>query len=299
VDRSALLSRDAVAAPARGRAGSGAAPPVDMRSLASAVGNRAFTRQVARCGACPPAQARWPAAVPKQGNHDSPARPWVDDVLESAADALYGAVDWVSDTWSYYTGATCPTGNSAKKTKVKIQPVVICDDDGKNPTATPSLVAVKRIWKKCCVDVEVVSAKAIDKTSYKTLAESPDDNPTAEERKMFADGGSFDGVQVYVPEQFTMGGKTGKDVNGGGATYDAGKAHPKIVVVEGTAPEVVAHELGHAMGHMTHDRHDTVMKPTGKHDVANNPAVSKGVCASARTGAVLVNGAEDCCMNPK
>jgi hypothetical protein len=271
----ALLRRDALSAsPTVARRRPGAMH--DVRSLASAVGNRAFSRYVAQCR--------------KTANHDSPAR----DKDPKTPDA-----DKKPEAEKKPAAPACPPANSTKQAKIKLQPVLIADDDGKNPTTAPAMAKVVEIWKKCCIDIDVVASKTIKKSDYKTLDESPDDNPTDEEKKMFGDGGAFDGVQVYVPEQFTMGGKTGKDVNGGGATYDAGKEHPKVVVVEGALPEVVAHEVGHATGHLTHDENDTVMKPTGKHDTANKTAVSATVCASARSGKIIVAGADDCCMDPK
>src|SRR5262249_12761876 len=228
----------------------------------------------------------------KRANSLTSPRLWVD------SSAMLGDVVKAAAAGAGAPAPACAADNSAKKDKVTIQPVLIADDNGRHPTSAPAMDKVIEIWKKCCVDISVAAAKTICKTDYKTLDESPNDTPTAEERKMFADGGRFNGIQVYVPVEFKMDGDTGKDVNGGGATYDAGKAHPKVVVVEGSLPEVVAHEVGHAMGHLDHDENDTVMKPTGKHDVANKSAVSKGVCTSARTGSVLTGGADDCCMDP-
>jgi len=280
-----------------------------LRSFAATIGNRAFAQHVARCSGGSGARSRGgkpccaecaeqetaladAVRARRRANSLTSPRAWVDssaiapsDVVTAAADAGSGA-------------PACPAGNSAKKDTVSIQPVVIADDDGKNATTAPAMDKVIRIWKKCCVDITVAATKTIRKTDYRTLDESPNDTPTAEETKMFGDGGSYNGIQVYVPVEFKMDDKTGKDVNGGGATYEAGKAHPKVVVVEGSLPEVVAHEVGHAMGHLDHDDNDTVMKPTGKHDVANKSAVSKGVCTSARTGSVLTAGADDCCMDP-
>lgn len=302
------------------RRGVGRAPSRDVAALASAVGNRAFARQVARCAGgghahapgepcceeCAEAQRR--ARLTNLANHDNPSRPWTDTLLEVGAGLAFGPAGWAwaaahaaagGGSGSGSGAAACAAGNSAKRDTVTIQPVVIADDDGKSPTGAPAMAKVQEIWKKCCIDVQIAATKTICKTDYKTLDESPDDNPTDEEKHMFADGGAFNGIQVYVPSEFAMGGKQGKDINGGGATYDAGKAQPKVVVVEGSLPEVVAHEVGHAVGHLTHDNNDTVMKPTGKHDTPNKTAVSAGVCASARTGSVLTASADDCCMDPR
>jgi hypothetical protein len=223
----------------------------------------------------------------KAANHVSPYRCEVADWFEPAPIlAAEGA-------------PACAAANKASKATACIQPVVIADDDGKNPTTAPAMAKVQEIWKKCCIDYTIKPTQTVNKTAYKTLDESPNNTPTAEETKLFADAGTSDCIQVFVPTQFAQGGKEGKDISGGGGTYDAGKAHPKIVVVEGTVPEVVAHEVGHASGHDTHDANDTVMKPTGAHDKPNKSAVSASVCTKSRTGPVLTKGAtDDCCQDP-
>ncbi len=193
---------------------------------------------------------------------------------------------------------TCPTGNAAKKKTACIQPIVIAKDDGKSPTKAPSMDQCVSIWGKCCVDYTIKPTQTVKKTAYRTLEESPDDTPTAEETQLFADAGASDCIQVFVPVQFEQGTKKGKSISGGGGTYDGGTAHPKIVVVEGAKPEVVAHEVGHASGHGDHDTAETVMKPTGAFNKANKRKVTLGVCSAARTGSALKDAVDDCCQNP-
>ena len=193
---------------------------------------------------------------------------------------------------------TCPTGNAAQKKTGCIQPIVIAKDDGSRPTKAPSMDQCISIWGKCCVEYTVKPVQTIKKTAYRTLEESPDNTPSAEEAQLFADAGTSECIQVFVPVQFSQGDKTGKKISGGGGTYDGGGAHPKIVVVEGAKPEVVAHEVGHATGHGDHDTAETVMKPTGSHNKPNKRAVTLGVCAAARTGSSLKDAVDDCCQNP-
>ncbi|HUR85948.1 MAG TPA: peptidoglycan-binding domain-containing protein [Solirubrobacteraceae bacterium] len=193
---------------------------------------------------------------------------------------------------------TCPAGNAATKKTGCIQPIVIANDDGSKPTKAPSMDQAVAIWAKCCVDYTVKPTQTVKKTAYRTLDESPTDTPTAEEVQLFADAGASECIQVFVPVQFAQGTKKGKQISGGGGTYDGGGANPKIVVVEGAKPEVVAHEVGHASGHGDHDTAATVMKPTGAHDKANKRAVSLGVCGAARTGPCLKDAVDDCCQNP-
>jgi hypothetical protein len=195
----------------------------------------------------------------------------------------------------------CPAADKAERLTGCIQPVVIANDDGTSPTAAPSMILTQRIWEKCCINYSVLSTKTVNKTSFRTLDESPTNVPTAEETALFTAAGSSKCIQVFVPENFAQAGRVGKDISGGGATYDAGTANPKVVVVEGTVPAVVAHEVGHASGHQTHDGANTVMKPTGAHNVANSSRVSRPVCRDARTGSALstTSGKDDCCMSPK
>ena len=195
----------------------------------------------------------------------------------------------------------CPAADRAERLTACIQPVVIANDDGSTPTVAPALALAQRIWEKCCINLSVLGTKTVKKTNFKTLDESPTNVPTAEETTLFTTAGATSCIQVFVPENFAQAGAVGKDISGGGATYDAGAANPKVVVVEGTVPAVVAHEIGHALGHAGHDAAETVMKPTGAHDAPNSSKVSTAVCTAARTGAALskTSGKADCCMFPK
>lgn len=195
--------------------------------------------------------------------------------------------------------AACPAAKKADRMTGCLQPVVIADDDGKNPTTAPSMAASQTIWEKCCIKYDVKATQTVNKKAFKTLDESPTATPTAEASALFKAAGASSCIQVFVPENFAQGGKVGKTISGGGATYDAGTANPKVVVVEGAKPEVVAHEVGHASGHLTHDAAATVMKPTGAHNVANASDVSSSVCTDARTGSVLTKTKDSCCMDFK
>jgi hypothetical protein len=172
----------------------------------------------------------------------------------------------------------------AGKETACIRPVCIADDDGKNPTTPPSFDSVKRVWGNCCIDFSVKSGVVVKKTAYKTLDESPNSTPTAEETALFtAAGGGGGCVSVYVATEFAQGGTTGKDISGGGGTYDGGKADPKVVVVEGVDPTIVAHEVGHALGISPHGPAHTIMNVTAsRHDQAEEEKVNKAQCDKAR-----------------
>lgn len=193
----------------------------------------------------------------------------------------------------------CPEANQAAPLTGCIEPVVIADDDGSNPTTAPSFDAVQSIWNKCCINYTINATKTVNKRSFKLLDESPTDVPTAEERRLFREAGASNCIQVFVPHRFRQGGVTDIKISGGGGTYDGGRAHPKIVVIEGAVSEVVAHEVGHATGYNTHDGANTVMKPTGAYNKPNSTNVSKSVCRKARRGPVLTAGGADksCCMD--
>jgi hypothetical protein len=192
--------------------------------------------------------------------------------------------------------AGCAAGQSAASATACIQPVVIAEDDGTRPTTATSTASAVSVWGKCCEKLSVSGTKTVKKASFKTLEESPSNTPSAEEAALFTAAGSSSCIQVFQPAMLKQGATTSKDVSGGGGTYFAGTANPKIVLVEGAAPEVLAHEVGHALGHSGHDTNATVMKPTGAYNVANATAVSADVCTKARTGSVLTIGpTADCC----
>ena len=192
----------------------------------------------------------------------------------------------------------CDAAKQSDRASACIQPVVVADDDGKNPTSATSIATAQSIWAKCCIDLTQTGGKVINKSSLKTinkpsLAVSPD------QTSLYNAAGSSTCIQAIFIQQFTDGVTTGKDLFGGAATSFGGSANPKIAIVEGADGAVLAHEIGHAMGHREHDANPTVMKPTGHFNVPNAAAVSADVCTKAKTGAAVTKagGAKDCCMS--
>ena len=191
----------------------------------------------------------------------------------------------------------CPAGQEVGTLRGCIKPVVIADNDGKNPTSATSIAKAQEIWKKCCIDLSPDSTVTVNKESYKTLDESEDNTPTQEESDLFKAVAESGCIQVFQPAKLKMGTDEGKDVNGGGGTYFGGSAHPKIVLVEGALPEVLAHEVGHALGFHGHPAAaaGTVMEATNHYNVANPTTVSADVCTSARSGSALSEPGATCC----
>jgi hypothetical protein len=184
-----------------------------------------------------------------------------------------------------------------ERLKVCVRPVRIAEDDGRNPTTLPSFASAQAIWGKCCVDVSIGSGTTIAKTAYKTLDDpGVGSTPSAEERKLFTDAGGGGGcISVFVPENFNDGTTVGKDVSGGGVGYDGGSADPKVVVVEGIDPTLVAHEMGHAMGYLSHDPAGTVMEATNAHDRPTKDKVASSICDKVRTfSGASATGKKDC-----
>ena len=176
-------------------------------------------------------------------------------------------------------------GKSAVERKsVCIRPVQIAKDDGSSPTTLPSFTESQNIWRKCCVDLTINSAATVSKTAFKELDESPTNTPTAEEASLFTAAGSGGScISVFVPEIFQQAGAVSKDISGGGGTYDGGAADPKVVVVEGIHPTIVAHELGHAMGYSPHSPAGTVMEVTASvHTQKESDKVDKVICDKVR-----------------
>ncbi len=196
----------------------------------------------------------------------------------------------------------CPKEKNCQLKKVCIQPVVIAQDDGSAPSSCPSFEDTKDLWKDCCIEVEVKAAKTIKKSAYRTLDESKNDTPTAEQKEMFEaesdDAGAGGCIEVYCAKTFEQDGKTSKDISGGGACYHSNSAKCKVVVVEGATSTLPAHEVGHCFGLKHSDDGDTVMKPTGKHDAAAPKKTKLDPCKKAHGGNVGKLDEEKCCKNP-
>jgi hypothetical protein len=71
------------------------------------------------------------------------------------------------------------------------------------------------------------------------------------------------------------------------------------MAVDIAVPEVIAHEVGHALGFLTEDTNPTVMKPSKAPTVANSHDVSEEICRAVRFGPMNSVSSVPCCLrNP-
>ncbi|WP_436314013.1 eCIS core domain-containing protein [Variovorax sp. LjRoot84] len=193
----------------------------------------------------------------------------------------------------------CSKNESKETLQVSIKPIRVAEDDGSAPTSVPSLASAKRVWSKCCINVVGDAPVTVSKSAYKEIDDAGSGAPlTAEESALFADAGIAGGVQLAIVDTIRRGANAGKMVAGGGTTKDFGLASAKIILVDGSDPTIVGHELGHAMGIGTHGPAGTVMQPSGAYNKAVDEAVNADICKTAReyVGAAKT-GKKECALD--
>ena len=194
----------------------------------------------------------------------------------------------------------CPGGAApVQSVQACIQPLVVAETDGSLPLAAPSFASVVSIWGKCCITMTINNTLTVANSALKEIDDAGSGSPmTAEETTLFASAGAGC-IPVAVVDTIRRGATAGKGVAGGGTTKDMGTNQPKVIVVEGTDPTVVAHEVGHALTlqHTDDVGGTTVMHPSGAFNVAVPEGVNATECTKARAAPALnATGADQCCI---
>ncbi len=194
----------------------------------------------------------------------------------------------------------CRDGNGEATHTVNVQPVVIAEDDGSAPTSACNFGTASSIWSRCCVDLNIQSTKTEKESDYKTLDFTPN-VATAEPSALIASYAKATTIPVIFHDLLRPSGSAASKNGGTGGAFTRGGQI--IFTVDGVASEVVAHEIGHALGsghgHGTRaDGTDTVMKPTSAYNSPNAHNVSQTICNNARASGFATGGADpDCCQD--
>ncbi len=205
----------------------------------------------------------------------------------------------------------CPAKKKCKETKLCLQPIVIADANGANPTTCPSFNKTKSIWKKCCKDIQVNSTKTVNKPRFKKLTILRNNAVSAEQALLMREATDNANaapnnacVEVYCVLRFVDGtGTEGEDILGGALSNASGTASARIIVQSDTDATNVAHEVGHAVG-LSHPTDGagkakddgTVMHPSGKNKTAVKEKQSRSNCNNGKKGnCKLKQPKKDCC----
>lgn len=192
----------------------------------------------------------------------------------------------------------CPPGQSSPRSTVTVQPVRIARDDGSHPTNALPLGIANTIWNRCCVSLNVLPTMTLNSTASQAVDDFGTNNgPTAEENAVSATVGAGNQINLISIRAFTVNGTESTATWGGGVTFGIGSANPMIYLVQSAVGEVVAHEIGHALGFPGNHPNvaGTIMEPSGSPTAPNPPHVNNWVCQQARTAALHTMGPGRCC----
>lgn len=187
---------------------------------------------------------------------------------------------------------SCPREKRCKEKELCLQPIVIAEDNGANPTSCPNFQATIDIWAKCCKQIVVKAKKTINKTSLQKLTVTPP-SLSAEARdlisRMTDDNNRAPNnacVEVYCVARFQdASGMDDEDLWGGAFAVNGGNAGARVVVQSDSHPNNVAHEVGHAVGLPHPPANDgTVMHPSGANQTGVSDQQSKSNCQKGIKG---------------
>jgi hypothetical protein len=194
-----------------------------------------------------------------------------------------------------------PPGKFTPLRTATVKVVRIAKDDGTDPTATPDLSVAKAIFRRCCVELNVQPVTTIRKTNWQTINSlgSGSGRTSIEQQDLALATNEDNKITVVSIRDFMVAFKTSTTTHGGALTVGFGTIFPVIMAVDIAVPEVIAHEVGHALGFFKEDAaNPTIMKPTNAPTVANSRDVSNEICRAVQFGPMGTPSSIPCCQRP-
>jgi hypothetical protein len=236
------------------------------------------------------------AIVSRRGESNTPGG-FEDPIHQPLID--FRRAEWGSRESEADLKYRCPRSHQARKSTVTIQPVRIARDDGSSPTAAPQMGVAQMVWDRCCISLNVKPVHTLNRTDFQRITDTgPRTPPTVEEQDLQNTLGSDTQVNVVSIREWDVGGKIDTTNRGGGTVFGRGSVNPMVLAVDIATAEMVAHEIGHALGFGGHAGADgTIMDAQGSPTAANPTKVSDIVCRGARTAPVhTFSGPPTCCQ---
>ena len=204
----------------------------------------------------------------------------------------------------------CPKEKQCDLKIICIQPVFIgtgaTDAKATGSSYGTMQKAADDIFKKCCIKFDWKAAKYVNKNEYK------DTKGPVEEQKLLKEEdekGTNDCIEVFFVDTMTDPNTNETHFGGDGVCYHSETKQAKVIVadtaVKGCTPpsvNVLAHELGHALGDLSHvGSTGTVMEPSGNQPNCPgvNPAkISEKQCKDLQHPDLKVKKPKEvCCKN--
>jgi hypothetical protein len=205
-----------------------------------------------------------------------------------------------SDAFLKYS---CPSpGKVLTQRTATIKPVRIAKADGSDPTNAPDLSVAQSIFRRCCVSLNVQPVTTIRKPAWQNIdSKGSGTPPTDEAADLGMDVNEDDKITVVSIRNWDVNGTLKTDVHGGAVTLAYGTNFPVVIAVDSIVPEIIAHEVGHGLGYLTHDAAaaGTIMEATNSATKPNPRHVNEAVCRGVRSGPVVFPTGSICCQELK